>query len=304
MASPEFAAVLEQFRSTGNEIGNATTVEEQRAGYEAMAFPLPEGTSVTKVEANGVPCEWIVADGADPDIRLAYLHGGGYVIGNLNTHRHLSAAISRAAGCAVLAVDYRLAPEHPYPAAVEDAVAAYRFMRENGPNAAVGAAATFIAGDSAGGGLVLAAMLAARDAGVPLPDAAIPLSAWTDLAFTGESMETRKDVDPLITDLDSIATMANSYLNGADPKDPLASPLYADLAGLPPLLMQVGDAEVLLSDTTRLAEKARAAGVEVTDEVWPEMFHVFQHFCQAFPEAQEAVDRIGGFVRAHVKVAG
>jgi monoterpene epsilon-lactone hydrolase len=303
MASSEFTTVLEQFRTAGAELVNAPTVEEQRAGYEAMAFSVPDQTTVTPVDASGVPCEWIVADGADPDVRLEYLHGGGYVIGNLNTHRHLSAAISHAAGCAVLAVDYRLAPEQPYPAAVEDGLTAYRFMRENGPNGPAAATSTFISGDSAGGGLTLVTMLAARAAGVPLPDAAIPLSAWTDLAFTGESLETRMGIDPLITDIETVATMANAYLDGADPKDPLVSPLYADLSGLPPLLMQVGDAEVLLSDTTRVVEKARAAGVEVTEEVWPEMFHVFQHYCQAFPEGQESVDRIGAFVQTHVKVA-
>ena len=301
MASTEFAAVLEQFRSAGGEILNAATLEEQRAGYEALAFPLPEATTVTPVEANGVPCEWIVAEGASPDARLAYLHGGGYVIGNLKTHRHLSAAISHASGCAVLAVDYRLAPEHPYPAAVEDALSAYRFLRENGPNGAGEASSTFIAGDSAGGGLTLVTMLAARDAGVPMPDAAMPLSAWTDLAGTGETLETRREVDPLVTDA-ALHDMASQYLNGVDAKDPMASPLYADLSGLPPLLMQVGDAEVLLSDTTRVVQNARDAGVEATEEIWPEMFHVFQHFCQAFPEGQEAVDRIGEFAKAHMKV--
>jgi acetyl esterase/lipase len=293
--------VLEQFKAAGRGITEATNVAEQRAGYEALAFPLPDATTVTPIDANGVPCEWIVADGANPDARLLYFHGGGYVIGSLNTHRHLSAAISHASGCAVLAVDYRMAPEDPFPAAVDDALAAYRFLRDNGPAGPGEASSTFISGDSAGGGLTLSTMVAARDAGVPMPDAAMPLSAWTDLAGTGETMQTRRDVDPVVTD-DVLNDMASSYLDGGDLKNPLASPLYADLSGLPPLLMQVGDAEVLLADTTRVVEKARAAGVDVTEEIWPEMFHVFQHFCQAFPEAQQAVDRIGEFAKSHMKV--
>ncbi len=301
MASAEFAAVLEQFRAAGTGISQAANVEEQRAGYEALAFPLPDATTVTPVDANGVPCEWIVADDASPDARLLYFHGGGYVTGSLNTHRHLSAAISHASGCAVLAVDYRMAPEDPFPAAVDDALAAYRFLRDNGPDGPGEASSSFISGDSAGGGLTLITMLAARDAGLPMPDAAMPLSAWTDLTGSGETMETRREADPVVT-REALDDMASHYLGDGDLKQPLASPLYADLSGLPPLLMQVGDAEMLLADTTRVVEKARAAGVDVTEEIWPEMFHVFQHFCQAFPEAQEAVDRIGEFAKSHMKV--
>jgi acetyl esterase/lipase len=301
MASAEFAAVLEQFRAAGTGILQAANVEEQRAGYEALAFPLPDATTITPVDANGVPCEWIVADDASPDARLLYFHGGGYVIGSLNTHRHLSAAISHASGCAVLAVDYRMAPEDPFPAAVDDALAAYRFLRDNGPDGPGEASSSFISGDSAGGGLTLITMLAARDAGLPMPDAAMPLSAWTDLTGSGETMETRREADPVVT-REALDDMASHYLGDGDLKQPLASPLYADLSGLPPLLMQVGDAEMLLADTTRVVEKARAAGVDVTEEIWPEMFHVLQHFCQAFPEAQEAVDRIGEFAKSHMKV--
>ena len=212
-----------------------------------------------------------------------------------------STAISPASDCATLAVDYRMAPEDPFPAAVDDALTAYRFLRVNGPDGPSQASATFISGDSAGGGLTLSTMIAARDAGLPMPNAAMPLSAWTDLAGTGETMETRRDIDPIVT-RDTLDNMAAHYLAGGDPKEPLASPLYANLSGLPPLLMQVGDAEVLLADTTRVVEKARAAGVDVTEEIWPEMFHVFQHFCQAFPEAQQAVDRIGEFAKAHMEV--
>jgi acetyl esterase/lipase len=200
---------------------------------------------------------------------------------------------------AVLVLDYRLAPEHPHPAAVHDALAALRWMYEHGPTGAAPARATFVAGDSAGGGLTLATLIAARDAGVHLPNAAVAISAWTDLACTGNTMRTRADVDPMVTEA-VLSRMTQDYLQGGDARQPLASPLYADLRGLPPLLMQVGDAEVLLDDTTRVADKARAAGVDVTLEIYPEMIHIFQLFAPILPEGQQAIERIGAFIRAHI----
>ena len=169
----------------------------------------------------------------------------------------------------------------------------------NGPDGEGAAESTFVAGDSAGGGLTLATLLTAREQGVDQPNAAIGISAWTDLAITGESLQTRAKADPLITDKSMIHGMAAQYLGGADAENPLASPLYADYAGLPPLLLQVGDAEVLLSDTTRVTEKARAAGVDVVEEVWDEMFHVWHQFAPMLPEGQEAVNRIGEFINQH-----
>ena len=246
----------------------------------------------------GMPAEWVVADQAAADQRLLYLHGGGYVICSPGTHRDLAGRISQAAGVAVLVLDYRLAPEHPYPAAVHDALAALRWMYTHGPKGAAPARATFVAGDSAGGGLTLATLIAARDAGVRLPNAAVAISAWTDLACTGNTMRTRADVDPMVTEA-VLSRMVQDYLQGGDARQPLASPLYADLRGLPPLLMQVGDAEVLLDDTTRVADKARAAGVDVTVEIYPEMIHIFQLFAPILPEGQQAIERIGAFIRAH-----
>jgi acetyl esterase/lipase len=195
----------------------------------------------------------------------------------------------------VLNVDYRLAPEHPFPAAVDDAVAAYRWLLTQG----VGADRVVIAGDSAGGGLTLATLLALKDAGDPRPAGAVPISPWTDLEATGESMRTRVAVDKVIKP-DELKAVVDWYARGADLKSPYLSPLHGDYAGLPPLLIQVGDAEVLLDDATRVADRAEAAGVDVTLEVWDEMPHVFQSFTGLLPEADEAIEHIGRWVLTHV----
>ncbi len=306
MASKELQAILDQFKqqqSIAAQAAGQPDVATMRSNMESTAFPVAEDVRVEPIDAGGVASEWVVAPGAHPDHRLLYLHGGGYFMGSPITHRALAGNISRVSGCAVLLIDYRMALEAPFPAAVDDAHSALRFMRDHGPDGPAGAATTFVAGDSAGGGLTLATLLAVRDAGESQPDAAVTLSAWTDLAMTGETLKTRADMDPMITDLGGITFMATAYLSGAPGETPLASPLYADLSGLPPLLMQVGDAEVLLSDTTRVAEIAKAAGVDVTLEIDDEMFHVFQAFAPMLPEGQQAVDRIGAFIQAHVPAA-
>ena len=268
------------------------TWEERREGMETAQAQLeiPRDVTCTPTSANGVPCEWVETPGADPERAVLYLHGGGYAIGSLATHRFLIQGIARATGCRALSVDYRLAPEHPFPAAVEDAATAARWLAEHG----IAPAKTAIAGDSAGGGLTLATLLALRDAGDPLPACAVALSPWTDLTGTGESMRTRADDDPMVT-ADGLQKMAAAYAPGKT-GDPLASPLFADLAGLPPLLIQVGTAEVLLDDSTRFAERAELAGVEVDLEVWDEMIHVFQAF-PMLEEADNAIQNIGRWVR-------
>ena len=298
MASPEFQAIVKQMRSAP-PLDQTLSIEELRAAYSSVEWPMPDNTALTPVDAGGVPGEWVVAAGADPNRRILHFHGGGYVIGNIDSHRDMTAAFSHASGCAALIVDYRLAPEHPFPAAIDDGLASYRWLRANGPDGPAPASATYIVGDSAGGGLALATMTAARDAGHTLPNAAALISAWTDLTLSGESMTTRKAADPRVTK-EILEAWAPLYVGEHDRRTPLASPLFADLRGLPPLLMQVGDAEIILDDTTRTAARAREAGVEVTEEVWPEMFHVWHHQWAAIPEAQEAVNRLGSFLKKTV----
>jgi phosphinothricin tripeptide acetyl hydrolase len=250
------------------------------------------------VAAGGVPGEWIDVN-AEPSLRtLFYLHGGCYNIGSVVAYRPLVARLCAASDARALAIDYRLAPEHPFPAAVDDATAAYRWLVANG----VEPASIVIGGDSAGGGLTLAALVALRGAGDPLPAAAFGISPWVDLEVSGESAITRAAADPII-DPASVSAAAARYLAQAHPRTPLASPLYADLTDLPPMLLQVGDAEVFLNDATRLARTAEAAGVDVTLEVWPDVIHVWHIFAAMLPEGQQAIDRVGEWVRSRV-VAG
>lgn len=308
MASPELQAALDTL-AANNPFGKpGPSPQEQRRAYdeEAKTYPLPEGTTVIAVDLppNGgsggtVSCEWLLSPDSDPAHRAIYFHGGGYMVGNLNTHRDLAAAYAKACRCAVLAVDYRLAPEHPFPAALDDARSAFRWMRHNGPTGPGNADSTFAIGDSAGGGLALALLLALRDEGDPPVTASAVASAWTDVALTGETIQTRADRD-LRVSVGGIQPMADAYLAGADPTDPYISPLYADLHSLPPLLMQVGEEEVLLDDTRRFVAKARHAGVDVTEEIWPDVYHVWHHRWATIPEAQQAVDRIGAFIQQHI----
>jgi monoterpene epsilon-lactone hydrolase len=253
---------------------------------------------VRPLVVGGRDCEWLLPDDFDPARRMLYIHGGSWMKGSLDSHRSLAARIARATKCCVLAVDYRLAPEDPFPAGLEDCITAFRWLLDNAPTGPGESRFTLIAGDSAGGNLALASLLSLRDRGAPLPDGAIVMSPATDFLCRGESMQTRAGVDPLLT-ADSVPKCAAVYLrHGEDLADPLVSPLYGDLAGLPPLLIQVGDAEVLLDDSRRLADKAREAGVEVTLEVWPEMPHVFQAFAPYLPEAVEAIEHMAAFVRS------
>ena len=298
MASEELQKVLELIASRP-ALEGTPTLEQMRANMESHAFPATEAATVTPVDANGVAAEWVVVADSDPKRRVLYFHGGGYVFGSPLTHRRLCEDIARAGGCAVLNLDYRLAPEHPFPAAVDDAIAGLRFIRANGPDGVGEAESTFVAGDSAGGGLTLATLLAAREQGIEQPNAAIAISAWTDLAITGESVTSLADDDPQKSSVPMLEDLARQYLDNADAHDPLASPLYADFSGLPPLLLQVGGPEMLLSDTTRAAERARAAGVEVVEEVWDEMFHVWHLYAPMLPEGKQAIERIGEFIRQH-----
>ncbi len=273
------------------------TVEQLRLQTEenARSIPLPAGTEYRQVTANGVPAEWISMPGAAQDKVFYFIHGGGYYRGSVRASRATAAHISGATGSRSFSIDYRLAPEHPFPAAVDDALAAYRGLLDQG----IDPKKIVVGGISAGGGLTLALLLAARDAGDPLPAAAVPISAWTDLTQSGESFHTKADVDPSISKA-YLDRMAQYFLNGIDPKTPLASPLYADLRGLPPLLVQVGSAETMLNDSTELAERAKAAGVDVILEVWEDMIHGWHGAAHSLPEARQAIQRIGEFYRERV----
>ncbi|MGA7872008.1 MAG: alpha/beta hydrolase [Candidatus Binatus sp.] len=291
MASEQLGKVVERIKSQPQN-PNAS-LEQRRSGMEKISERVPADVICEKVNAGGVNAEWIAAPGATADRVILYLHGGGYVLGSINTHRAMISRIARASNARALAIDYRLAPEHPFPAAVDDALAAYRWLLAQGykPDRIV------IAGDSAGGGLTLAALVAIRDAGLPIPAGAVPISPWTDLEGTGESVRTRATKDVMVTQ-DNLAQSAKQYYGAHDPKHPLISPLHADFRGLPPILIHVGDAEILLDDATRVAARAKAAGVQVELEVWDEMPHVWHVFAKLLPEGQQAIDKIGKFVIA------
>jgi monoterpene epsilon-lactone hydrolase len=294
MASKELERAIELQRSLLTEFGAAETPEQFRAIYSRFLgqFTAPPGVQFEPVNAGGVPAEWMVPPGASAQRTILHLHGGGYVVGGPKDYRDMVSRIAGAAQARALTIDYRLAPEHPHPAAVEDALTAYRWLLANGADPAQ----TAIAGDSAGGGLTVATLVSLRDKGERVPAAAVCICPWVDLEMTGESIDSNDEADPLVK-RDLLVNMAAAYLAGQDARTPLASPLHADLRGLPPLLIQVGKSETLLDDARRLAERAQAAGVSVTYEPWPEMIHIWQWFGSFLPEAQQAIDRIGEFIR-------
>jgi acetyl esterase/lipase len=294
MPSPQHEAIVAALvAQQASSPATPPTLEESRAGFEAMisGFTVPADVRVVPVQAGSVPAAWVSTPGARDDGALLYLHGGGYILGSIRTHTELCGRLARATGLRVLPIDYRLAPEHRHPAAVEDAVAAWRWLLAQG----VDASRCAIAGDSAGGGLALATLVALRAEGLPLPACAVCLSPFTNLSAERPD---EANGDPLLTP-EAIQMMAAAYLQGADPKQPTASPVFADLAGLPPLLIQVGTRERLLPDSLRVAERARAAGVDVTLERGEGLIHVWHLFGPEMPEAREAVARIGAFVRKH-----
>jgi epsilon-lactone hydrolase len=274
---------------------DSLTIAERRAQYERAekVFPIPPEVKVERVTAPVAPAEWLRPPSAEAGRVVLYLHGGGYVIGSPRSHRHLAAAIAGAAGASALSLDYRRAPEDPFPAAVDDAVASYRWLLEQG----IAPGRIVIAGDSAGGGLTVATLVALKDARVPLPAGGVCISPWVDLTFSGASYETKAAVDPIVR-RPGIDEMARAYLGKTDPRTPLASPVFADLRGLPPLLIHVGSDEVLLDDAVQLALRAKAAGVSATLEVWDRMIHVWHWFLPMLEEADSAIQGIGRFCRA------
>jgi len=294
MTSEALTRIREMLRANPLQ-GDLATMRANMERGSAAAPPLPGDVKRELANAGGVSAEWIVAPGARDDRVLVYFHGGGYAMGSLATHRPLCARLSRLASVRVLNVAYRLAPEHPHPAAVDDATVAVRWVYAQG----IAPSRVAIGGDSAGGGLTLATLLALRDAGAPLPAAAFCISPWTDLSASGDSIRTKAADDPMVTE-GPLRELAKLYLGGKDARTPLASPLFANLRGLPPLLVQVGSDELLLDDSTRFASRARDAGVDVTLEVWEDMFHVWHAFGDMLPEAVRASERIGAWLRPHL----
>lgn len=270
----------------------STPVAQMRADWDELFGYMPDGVSVEPVRIGMLEAAWIGAPGVRVDRAILYFHGGGFQVGSIRSHLELMACISAAAGCRVLGVNYRLAPEHRFPAPLTDAEAAYDWLMAQGFSPGMVA----LAGDSAGGSLVLSTLLRLRDAGRPLPAAAAVMSVWTDLTAAGASYETRREADP-IHQQPMILAMAGNYLGeGGDPKDPLASPLFGDLRGLPPLLIQVGDRETVLSDSEDFAARARDAGVDVELQIYPDMIHVFQQFPRDLAQARAAIAAIGDFL--------
>lgn len=275
------------------------SIEVQRAKMTkyAKAMKLPANVTCEPAKGSPVPAEWITSPNLSQDRILLYLHGGAYYLPYDNPHRDLVARLGRGASMRSLVVDYRLAPEHPYPAALDDVNEAYQWLLEQGyPSHNIA-----IAGDSCGGGLALATTLRLRDTGFPLPSAVACISPWTDLSGNGDSMTSKAKVD-FINIPEHMKTNANNYAGEHDLNNPYISPLFANPTGFPPLFIQVGTREVLLNDSTRLAELARDANLDVTLEIWDEMFHVFQLGARFVPEARKAVENIAAFLQQHVEV--
>lgn len=267
-------------------------IGERRRRLDTLAFdPLDPAIRLERVDANGVPAEWTKFASPDASRALLFIHGGGYVAGSVQSHRPIATAAAEALGCPVLALDYRRAPEHRFPAAVEDVIAAYSHLLGRG----IPARHIAIGGDSAGGGLTMALLIAARDRGLPLPACGWCISPWVDLTCSGASLENKAAVDPMIQK-PYLQELVGVYLGDADPRSPLASPVYADLAGLPPLLIQVGSAETLLDDAVALAGRAGAADVRVTLEIWPEMIHAWPLFQYRLAAGRRAIQQAAAFM--------
>ena len=298
IATAPIDLAIERIRAVYRSWNRDTTVAQMRGDWDAAFGGGTAAVTCERVSAGGVDGQWISPANAPQDKAILYFHGGGFRIGSVASHRDLIAQIALVSGCRVLAINYRLAPEHRFPAALDDGLAAYGWMLGQG----LSPGNVAFAGDSAGGNLALAAMLALRERSLPLPVSAVLMSPWTDLAATGASYITRAEADP-IHQRPMILALAKNYLGGqGDPRDPLVSPLYADLEGLPPLLIQVGDRETVLDDSVMFADKARAAGIDVSLEVWDGMIHVFQMFGTELPEAHRAIASIAGFMNRHLHI--
>src|SRR5262245_47610944 len=294
MVQSEIEAVRALLSSKPRPVGWAE--RRRRLDEVGSQWPVAADVELTRVDVSGGPGEWSIVPGSDPSRILLFLHGGGYCSGSILSHRRLVSEAGRAAGMRTLAIAYRLAPEHPFPAAVTDAVTAWRFLRSHG----IPAARIAIAGDSAGGGLAVALIARLRDAGEDVPASAWLISPWTDLTMSGSTLATKDAVDPIIH-TGYLEELAAAYLPaGMDRKDPRVSPLYADLRRFPPTLVQVGSAETLLEDATRFAAVAGAANVPVTLEIWPNMIHAWHLWNAHLEPGRRALARAGAFIREHL----
>jgi acetyl esterase/lipase len=291
-------SIVAGFRSMQAGWGEGTTPEAMRADFEAWCerFPDDRDASITRVSAGGVPADQIEAAGLATSRVVLYLHGGGYSLGSARSHRGLGKRIAFEARARVLLPDYRLAPEHVFPAAVEDAVASYRWLLATG----VEPAQIAVGGDSAGAGLALALLVSLRDAGAPLPACAVLLSPFADLECRGESYAALAELDPIVSREMGLG-MGRAYIGDREPSDPLASPVHAALDGLPPLLIQVGSREVVLDDARAIEKHAREAGVLARLDSWPGMVHVWQLFASVLEEGQRAIEDLGSFIRQWAK---
>lgn len=294
MANPQVQQLIQLIAAS--PIADPTqTLEQMRSNFDAFAGMVPPLPGITRepAQTGGVRAEWLRPDDADESRAILFLHGGGFMFGSIDSHRDMAGRLAKAAGAPVLAIDYRLAPEHPLPAGLDDATHAYRWLVNT---AGYAPAKLAIAGESAGGGLTVATALAIRDAGdVGLPGALACMSPWVDLVCDSRSLDVNED--PIMVPA-IVRMMAQSYLGGQDPRTPLGSPLHADLAGLPRMLIQVGAVEKLYDDGFALAEKARKAGIAVTFEAWEEMFHAWHLFAGMLEDGQRAIERVGGFLRS------
>lgn len=292
MASPQLDGLVANLRAMGPFTGDIAAMRKMLD--RSPAYPQPADITFTEVDAGGVPAEWVIPDSAEPGRAIVYCHGGGYATGSPAGFRGLTTHLARSSRSRVLAIDYRLAPEHPYPAALDDALAAYRYaVADHSP------ANVAVAGDSSGGGLVLSALIALRDAGDPLPAAAACLCPWTDLMMSGRSIEGNAETDVMVR-AESLAMFADAYLGSTNRMTPTVSPLFADPSGLPPLLLEVGATEILVDDTMRFAVKADAAGVHVTLVIHDDGFHVWHSFADMVPEAKDAITGVGAWLDKHL----
>lgn len=293
MSHPE----IEMIRAFLAAVPPNRDIAAMRAGYDAIGsqFPTAADVAVEPVSADGVPAEWSRTPGCATDAALLYLHGGGYVIGSIASHRHLASELGRAAGIPALALDYRMAPEHVFPAAVDDALAGYRWLLAQG----IAPGRIAIAGDSAGGGLSVALLLAIKAAAMPQPACVVAISPWVDMTASGASMTSKAAVDPMVQ-REGLIDWGGLYLGGADPQTPLASPVHGDLAGLAPLFIQVGSEETLLDDSIQLAQAAGHAEVPVRLDIAPGMIHVWHFFHPMLAPGRAAIIDAGGFIAGHL----